>query len=187
MVEFVDLEFGAHGFLINHVFLPTEQAETNICWIIYQDATFKICLSLFSWKENILDKMHIVQWSMTTGHCPPCVIVMSIECSLVLGPDITASTPLRLSDHLHPDLQSWSETDSAPSDHHHNYLNKSFFSWTFFFVSASDLSLSRVLCSWLTWTIWEISAYQHRLQVVKDSRIHFNKFVKAGLSLFSSL
>ena len=79
---------------------------------------------------------------------PPCVIVMSIECSLVLGPDITASTPLRLSDHLHPDLQSWSEYWF-----HHNYLNKSFFSWTFFFVSANDLSLSRVLCSWLTWDI----------------------------------
>ena len=31
MVEFVDLEFGAHGFLINHAYLPTEQAETNIC------------------------------------------------------------------------------------------------------------------------------------------------------------
>ena len=60
MVEFVDLEFGAHGFLINHVFLPTEQAETNICWIIYQDASFKICLSLFGWKENIVPKMHIV-------------------------------------------------------------------------------------------------------------------------------
>ena len=62
MVEFVNLEFGAHGFLINHVFLPTEQAETNICWIIYQDASFKICLSLFGWKENIVPKMHIVQW-----------------------------------------------------------------------------------------------------------------------------
>ena len=62
MVEFVDLEFGAHGFLINHVYLPTEQAETNICWIIYQDASFKICLSLFGWKVNILTKMRIVQW-----------------------------------------------------------------------------------------------------------------------------
>ena len=61
MVEFVNLEFGAHGFLINHVFLPTEQAETNICWIIYQDASFKICLSLFGWKVNILPKMTIVQ------------------------------------------------------------------------------------------------------------------------------
>ena len=56
MVEFVDLEFGIHGFLKNHVFLPTEQAGTNICWIIYQDANFKICLSLFGWKENILHK-----------------------------------------------------------------------------------------------------------------------------------
>ena len=64
MVEFVDLEFGTHGFLINDVFLPTEQAKTNICWIIYQGASFKICLSLFGWKENILPKMHIVQWSI---------------------------------------------------------------------------------------------------------------------------
>ena len=48
---------------VKYVYLPTEQAETNICWIIYQDATFKIkiCLSLLGWKENILDKMHIVQ------------------------------------------------------------------------------------------------------------------------------
>ena len=59
--EIPNLEFESHGFLQNHVFLPTEQAETNICWIIYQDATFKICLSLFGWKVNILDKMHIVQ------------------------------------------------------------------------------------------------------------------------------
>ena len=61
-MEITDLEFGTHGFLMNHVFLPTEQAETNICWIIYQDTNFKICLSLFSWKENILPKLHIVQW-----------------------------------------------------------------------------------------------------------------------------
>ena len=70
MVEFIDLEFGAHGFLINHVYLPTEQAETNICWIIYQNATFKICLCLFGWKVNILTKMHIVQcsqqWQLTS-------------------------------------------------------------------------------------------------------------------------
>ena len=59
--EITDLEFGTHGFLMNHVFLPTEQVETNICCIIYQDATFKICLSLFGWKENILPKVHIVQ------------------------------------------------------------------------------------------------------------------------------
>ena len=29
--------------------------------MMYQDANFKICLSLFSWKENILYKQHIVQ------------------------------------------------------------------------------------------------------------------------------
>ena len=29
--EITDLEFGTQGFLMNHVFLPTEQAETNIC------------------------------------------------------------------------------------------------------------------------------------------------------------
>ena len=60
--EITDLEFGTHGFLMNHVFLLTEQAETNICKMIYQDANFKICLSLFGWKENILPKEHIVQW-----------------------------------------------------------------------------------------------------------------------------
>ena len=61
MVEFVDLEFGTHGFLKNHVFLPTERAGINLCWKIYQDANFKIGLSLFVWKENILLKQHIVQ------------------------------------------------------------------------------------------------------------------------------
>ena len=30
--------------------------------MIYQDINFKICLSLFGWKENILPKEHIVQW-----------------------------------------------------------------------------------------------------------------------------
>ena len=60
--EIPNLEYESHGFLQNHVYLPTEQAETNICWIIYQDATFKICLSLFGWKVNIVPKMHIVQW-----------------------------------------------------------------------------------------------------------------------------
>ena len=29
--EITDLESGTHGFLMNHVFLPTEQVETNIC------------------------------------------------------------------------------------------------------------------------------------------------------------
>ena len=29
--EIPNLEFESHGFLENHVFLPTEQAETNIC------------------------------------------------------------------------------------------------------------------------------------------------------------
>ena len=59
--EIANLEFENHGFLKNHVFLPTEQAGTNICSMVYQDINFKICLSLFGWKENILDKMHIVQ------------------------------------------------------------------------------------------------------------------------------
>ena len=29
--------------------------------MVYQDTTFKICLSLFSWKVKILNKEHIVQ------------------------------------------------------------------------------------------------------------------------------
>ena len=60
MGEIADLEFENHGFLKNHVFLPTEQAGTNICSMVYQDINFKICLSLFGWKENILDNVHIV-------------------------------------------------------------------------------------------------------------------------------
>ena len=64
--EIPNLEFESHGFLQNHVYLPTEQAETNICWIIYQDASFKICLSLFGWKVNILTKMHIVHCCIST-------------------------------------------------------------------------------------------------------------------------
>ena len=30
--------------------------------MVYQDINFKICLSLFGWKENILPKQHIVHW-----------------------------------------------------------------------------------------------------------------------------
>ena len=61
MGEIAELEFENHGFLKNHVFLPTEQAGTNICSMVYQDINFKICLSLFGWKENILPNVHIVQ------------------------------------------------------------------------------------------------------------------------------
>ena len=60
--EIPNLEFESHGFLENQVFLPTEQAGTNICWMIYHDINFKICLSLFGWKENILPKQRIVYW-----------------------------------------------------------------------------------------------------------------------------
>ena len=35
--------------------------------MIYQDTNFKICLSLFGWKENILPKMHIVHWLVVGG------------------------------------------------------------------------------------------------------------------------
>ena len=45
----MDLEFGTHSFLMNHVVLK-----------MYQDANFKTCLSLFGWKENILPKEHIL-------------------------------------------------------------------------------------------------------------------------------
>ena len=58
--EIANLEFENHGFLKNHVFLPTEQAGTNICSMVYQDINFKICLSLFGWKENILPNVHLV-------------------------------------------------------------------------------------------------------------------------------
>ena len=42
--EIPNLEFENLGVLENQVFLPTEQAGTNICWMIYQDINFKICL-----------------------------------------------------------------------------------------------------------------------------------------------
>ena len=64
--EIPNLEFESHGFLNNKVFLPTEQAGTNMCWMIYQEINFKICLSLFRWKENLLYKQHIVQWWTNT-------------------------------------------------------------------------------------------------------------------------
>ena len=57
------LEFENHGFLEKQVFLPTEVAGTNIFWMIYQHINCNICLSLFGWKENILHKQHIVQWT----------------------------------------------------------------------------------------------------------------------------
>ena len=31
--------------------------------MVYQDVNFKICLSLFGWKELKLHNVHIVQWS----------------------------------------------------------------------------------------------------------------------------
>ena len=60
--EIPNLEFESHSFLENKVFLPTEQAGTNICWMIYQEINFKICLSLFGWKENIKN-------TVQTAHC----------------------------------------------------------------------------------------------------------------------
>ena len=33
--------------------------------MVYQDIHFKICLSLFSWKVNILPKMRIVHWCIS--------------------------------------------------------------------------------------------------------------------------
>ena len=36
--------------------------------MIYQDANFKICLSLLGWKENILPKVHIVHWADITNY-----------------------------------------------------------------------------------------------------------------------
>ena len=62
-----NLEFENHGFLENQVFLPTEQVGTNICWMIYQDTNFKICLSLFGWKEKILPYLHIVHCCLALG------------------------------------------------------------------------------------------------------------------------
>ena len=58
--EITNLEFENHENNFFHVFLPTEQAGTNICSMVYQNINLKICLSLFGWKENILPKEHIV-------------------------------------------------------------------------------------------------------------------------------
>ena len=63
--EITNLVFENHENNFFHVFLPTEQAGTNICSMVYQDINFKICLSLFGWKENILPNVHIVH---CTGH-----------------------------------------------------------------------------------------------------------------------
>ena len=61
MQDNANSEFGIYGFLGNHVFLPTEEAQINICLMVNQDTTFKKYLSLFGWKVNILYKEHIVQ------------------------------------------------------------------------------------------------------------------------------
>jgi len=47
--------------ILSLIVTVSEQGGTNICRMIYQDINFKICLSLFGWKENILPKQHIVQ------------------------------------------------------------------------------------------------------------------------------
>ena len=65
--EITNLEFENHENNFFHVFLPTEQAGTNICSMVYQNINFKICLSLFGWKENILPKQHIVHCSKSVS------------------------------------------------------------------------------------------------------------------------
>ena len=35
--------------------------------MIYQDTNFKIYLSLYGWKENILTKQHIVHWCISVS------------------------------------------------------------------------------------------------------------------------
>ena len=62
MQDIADSEFGIHCFIKNYVFLLTEPAGTDICSMAYRDMKFRIYLSFFSWKENILCKQHIVHW-----------------------------------------------------------------------------------------------------------------------------
>ena len=57
--------------------------------MIYQDMNFKICLSLFGWKENILPKMHIVQCNFASvradklkRHLTSCPGEKSNKCNL---------------------------------------------------------------------------------------------------------
>ena len=47
---------------------------------IYQDINFKICLSLFGWKENILFKEHIAQCTPL-----PCGIVLPLDLIDMIG------------------------------------------------------------------------------------------------------
>ena len=66
--EIPNLEFKNQGFLENQDFLPTEQAGTNMCWMIYQDINFRLDLSLFGWKENILLKQQAYDTSILLRH-----------------------------------------------------------------------------------------------------------------------
>ena len=41
---------------------PSMRTTWDKCWMIFRDMNFRIYLSLFAWKENILFKQHIVLW-----------------------------------------------------------------------------------------------------------------------------
>ena len=58
----MDLEFGTHGFLMNHVFLPTEQAETYMSGYIHPFLLLYQIWGHFDYRAIVLPKMHIVQW-----------------------------------------------------------------------------------------------------------------------------
>ena len=52
--EIMDLEFESHKNVRKNIFRTLEQAGTNICSMGYQNSNFKIGLSLFGWKENMI-------------------------------------------------------------------------------------------------------------------------------------
>ena len=65
--EILNLEFESHGFLENQVFLPTKQAGTNICWMIYQNTNCKICVSLFGWNFQLGRKTFCPNSTLSVG------------------------------------------------------------------------------------------------------------------------
>ena len=91
--------------------------------MIYQEITFKICLSLFGWKENILDKMHIV-------HC--CSLLLDLARNLCSLTDVSSPFCCRLRATSSPSLYrrqspphrspgswtpSWQTASSSSSTH----------------------------------------------------------------------
>ena len=83
--------------------------------MIYQDINFKICLSLFGWKENIVPKMHIVEC-----YVPALVnlLVLVLLANVMLGLGYWMSQDLPFFAFLHTalvfvELSKWASTEPA--------------------------------------------------------------------------